>query len=278
MDLKRKAESPCENNLKQFKEYYSPSTDSTFESCESFCSDTESELDFPTMSKTKTITIRVVSRDGEPFIGGLSRPQGLIVWTEGFKQQLSGLYGISLVESKDRPFMFDFRLHGEVSTDKIPTSIEVDIGTNHFIFEYVPEAEFAKVGEIATISIKRTRFKITPEQINDWMLLYGEVVKPPDFETAPDCKTTKIKTDEIRCKVRIARHIPSILPAYGLRLNLTYPGQPITCGNCYQAGHVRAKCTNPQADWVKNYVRSFYESNVPSKLLGRWFDLLKAVE
>jgi len=276
MDYKRKAESPCENDLKIFKEYHSPSTNSSFESCESNGSDIESELDISIMSRTKTITVRAISRDGEPFIGGLSRPQGLIVWTDGFKQQLNCLYGISLVESKDRPFMFDFRLNAEVSTDKIPRTIEVDIGNNRYIFEYVPEVEQATVGEIATISIKRTRFKISPEQVNDWMLIYGEVTQFPDFKLAPDC--VNVRTDEIICKVKIAKHIPSLLPAYGQRLSVTYPGQPITCGNCFQAGHLRAKCTNSQADWVKNYVKSFYEANVSSKLLGRWFDLLKALE
>jgi len=230
------------------------------------------------MQKTKTITVRVVSRDGEPFIGGLSRPQGLTVWKEGFKQQTSYLFGISLVESKDRPFMFDFRLKEEIETNKIPQNIEAKIGPNLFIFEYVPEVEYASVGEIASISIKKTRWKISPDQVKDWLCRYGEVLSTPEYEPAQDCVGEIIKTDEIRCKVRLNRHIPSVLPAYGRRLSVTYPGQPVTCGKCYQSGHVRAACQNPQADWIKTYVRSFYEANVPSKLLGRWFDLLKAME
>jgi len=272
MELKRKARSPCENKLKSFRDYTSPET--SFESCESLEFSTESTEE---MSRTRIITVRVVTRDGEPFLGALTRPQGLTLWVDGYKQPKEALYGISLCESKDKPFMFDFRLNVETSVERIPKTVEAKIGEHSYVFEYVPLVEFASIGDVASISIKRTRWKISLEQVNDWLIRYGEVVAFPDHVTALDCEG--IKTDEIVAKVKLTKHIPSILPAYGLRVSLTYPGQPITCGKCYAAGHVRANCPQQNSsDFVRVHVRSFYEANVPSKLLGRWFDLLKALD
>jgi len=81
------------------------------------------------------------------------------------------LYGIALVETIYRPFMFEFRLIREIDTDKIPTKVEVKIGEANFIFEYVPRVKDANIGEEAIISIKRTRWRITPDQVNEWMKL-----------------------------------------------------------------------------------------------------------
>jgi len=264
MDQKRKATSPQGSD---FKSQRFNSTDS-FASCES---ESDSE-----MEKTRVITVRVLSRNGEPFLGGLTRSQGKIVWLHGFKLPETLLFGISLVETKGKPFMFDFRLNCEVEIAKIPPGIEVKIGDNNFALEHVPLNPTANVGDVAVISFKRTRFKITPEQLNEWMQLYGEVLTAPDYVMAPEQDCKSLRTDEIRCKVRIKKHIPNLLPAFGLRLNVQYVGQPVQCGRCFAEGHVRAKCGGDQADWLTDYVKLFYAAGVSSRLLGRWFDLIKS--
>lgn len=78
------------------------------------------------------------------------------------------------------------------------------------------------------------------------MILYGEVVKFPEHRIAPE--NSKLRTDEIVCKVKLTKHIPNQIPAYGLRLNLIYRGQPSHCAKCYGDGHFRAQWTNEQAD------------------------------
>jgi len=103
--------------------------------------------------------------------------------------------------------------------------------------------------------------------------IYGEIVKPPEFEDAPGLK--RIRTDNIICTVKLSKHIPNLIPAYGRRMNITYAGHPIQCAKCYGFGHMRAKCESPPKDWLIDYVREFYEEGRSSEMLGRWFELFK---
>lgn len=280
MDLKRKAVSPCESEKKDrrnispessFNDWLEKkrySTESSFESCE-----TESEEEMSTVSNLK---IRVTQRNGEDFKGGLNYVQSFVIWSEGLKLPEPWLYGISLTQSKDRPFLVDFRLNCQLETDKILKVFKVQIDGATYLCEYVPDQDPpAKIGEFAKVTIKNTKWKLTPDQVKSWLAIYGEVVKGPEFEDAPGL--TRIKADHMSCTVKLARHIPNLLPAYGRRMNVIYSGQPMQCGKCFGFDHQRSKCTSEEpADWLKDYVPQFYgNENVSSMMLGRWFDLLK---
>lgn len=74
--------------------------------------------------------------------------------------------------------------------------------------------------------------------------------------------------------MKLQRHIPSILPAYGKRLYTYYRGQPILCNNCFTPGHVKRSCPNPKTNW-SDHVRSVFDSRIyPSALFGTWQRIL----
>jgi len=269
MDIKRKATSPCESKCKNQKDYISPEKfDCSFESCESTFEEEE-------MSKVSIVVYRVSSRNDEIFKGALDYAQALKVWTDGLKFHDAWLFGIGLVQSKNKPFLLDYKLNGTLETDKLPATFNVTIDGANYKCELVPgQAEPVNIGEVAAVRITKTRWRLSPEQINNWMSIYGQVIKPPVYEDAPGVKN--IKSDTLVCSVLLKKHIPNLLPAYGRRMNVLYAGQPLTCSKCFVGGHVRAQCPNAQKDWLLDYVRSFYEEGTTSMLLGRWFDLFKS--
>lgn len=267
MDAKRKATSPCEikSKVKSQKEYQSP--DNSFESFLSFEEATE--------MKTASLIFKVTLKDGQPFTDGLNHVQGFQVWTEKIKFPEGYLYGIALVQTKGKPFLFDYRLNCTVEIENVPKQFKIKLGENEYDLEFLmPAAPPACIGDEVVVSVKKTRWNLSPEQVQEWLCKYGDIIKVPEFEEAPGVKN--IRTDEIKCVLRLNKHIPNLLPAFGRRMNVIYPGQPMQCGRCFQIGHFRAQCPNEQADWLKDYVRGFYASNfVTSRLLGRWFELLQ---
>jgi len=268
MDQKRKAISPCESKIKNFKDYKSPGNES-FLSCDSI------EESFLEEEMISTFLIRVSEKNNEEFKGALDYVQAFAIWEKGLKLPEPWLYGIGLVFSKSKPFLLDFRLNCEIDEEKIIKSFKVEVDGASYKCEYVPNKRPpADIGDIAHVTINKTRWKLTPDQIKLWLSLYGEVVKQPEFEDAPGLK--RIKTDNVTCMVKLNKHIPNLLPAYGRRMNVTYSGQPIQCAKCYLFGHVRAKCEAQAKDWLMDYVRQFYEEGRSSLMLGRWFDLFKA--
>jgi len=227
------------------------------------------------MSRTSSIIYRVSKRNDEDFKGGLDYVQALKVWTGGLKFHETWLYGISLVQSKSRPFLLDYKLNCQIELDKIPVSFKVIIENVTYQCDYVPgQPDPANIGEEAIVKITKTRWKLTPDQVTSWLCLYGQIVKPPEYIEAPGVKN--IKADTIVCVVKLSKHIPNLLPAYGRRMNVTYSGQPKQCAKCFAIGHFGAQCPNPQKDWLLDYVRTFYEEGRTSMMLGRWFDLFTA--
>jgi len=273
MESKRKASSPCQSEVKIAKEYNSPNT--SFNSCESFTSDSEtSEM------KSASIIYKVLTKDGEPFKDSLTHVQGFQVWAEKIRQlqiQDSFLFGIALCRNNGKPFLLDYRLNCLIDTATLPREFKIVIDKSTYELELIPsKAGPASIGDEVSVIVKRTRWNLNPDQVEEWLQKYGDIVKKPEFEEAPGL--TKVKTDDIRCILLLRRHIPSLLPAYGRRMVVQYPGQPILCGRCLQLGHARAFCTNEQADWLRDYVPQFYAGNfVSSRMLGRWFELMKAV-
>jgi len=54
-----------------------------------------------------------------------------------------------------------------------------------------------------------------------------------------------IKSVEIVCVAQLRKHVRGFLPAFRRKMFLTYPGQPIVCGKCFQIGQlVRVKVSH----------------------------------
>jgi len=277
MDSKRKANSPCESDkIKTTKtstpnsslEFFSPISEFE-ESLVSTMSETGMDND-----RIITVTYTVESRNGEKFTGAIDRPTAVKLWELGLKLPKTLIYGIGLNQSLDRFFLIDFDLKEEIEWNECPKSYEAEVdGVKYFGQKFLQKAKAPELGEEVMLKIRKTRFKLRQNQVARWIEHFGTIVKNPDFEDAPDMPT--VKSDDIIITVKLRKHVPSILPAYGRRMIINYPGQPILCGKCFELGHMRKNCeAAEQVKWAA-FVKFVGKMDFVSKeMLGSWAELL----
>ncbi len=127
-----------------------------------------------------------------------------------------------------------------------------------------------KLGDPVIVSVKRFGFRLKEKEIIDWLKLYGAIHGHPAY--VPSSTEPDLVNDTMSVKMTLKRNIPSLLPAFGKKMNVVYRGQSRLCNKCYQVGHVSANCENERVDWM-TYVRDFLRSDVaPREMLGRWAD------
>lgn len=271
---KRKAISPCESDKLKQRNIVPTSERSNSESSnETFLS-----FEMPKENITDVITIRVLKKNKEDFVGALDRPQAYELWKKGIKLPIDNVTGIGLVQHVDKPFMIDYHLALEIDVLKIDAKFDSTIENHTYECQVViPKEPPPKLGEEVQITIPKTRFKLKPEQVTLWIKRFGIVVKPAAYVVADDLPG--IDTDDLICIAKLRKHIPGSLPAFGRKMTVRYPGQPVQCNKCYQFNHLRAKCENPLVEW-KHYVKFFItaeegsESIVPLEMVGEWQRLL----
>ena len=109
------------------------------------------------------------------------------------------------------------------------------------------------------------------DEILEWLSLFGKVESQIEYRDRDDAP---LKTDSLTVSMKLRKHIPGILPAFGRRLFVSYRGQPIQCGKCMDLGHIRSECKQDRTEW-KEYVRTqFLTGYIPKNMLGDWANLL----
>jgi len=84
-----------------------------------------------------------------------------------------------------------------------------------------------------------------------------------------------IESEELVVDVKIKSHIPEILPVYGKRFNVWYPGIPKQCKTCFDFDHTAKTCKSQKLPWL-DYVAKIHEvGKIKDELLGSWLDTLK---
>jgi len=278
MPDKRKANSPCESLKIKLQNLKSKSSKNILDSSSEFDSfESTEETERQEMSTkeilSEVVTIRILKKNKEEFIGALDRPQAYEVWKQGLKLPATHVIGIGLVQNVGKPFMVDFHLKFEIELNKLPSKFEAKVGEHEYHCEvFMPKGIPPKLGEEVKLTFPKTRFRVKPDQINAWIGRFGILVKPTEYVDADDLPG--MNTDDLTCVAKLRKHVPGTLPAYGRKLAVRYPGQPIQCNKCYQYNHLRAKCENATVDWI-NYVKAFVDDKegapiVPLELVGDW--------
>jgi len=227
---------------------------------------------------TKDITYRILTKDGEEFLGALTRPQAYKLWKACLYQTLGSIFGIGLIQVRDRPFCVVYRLNEPIELSKATKAFECEIEnvgklTGELLLSRPPPP---KLGEEIELTIKGTRFKLEPHQVDAWVGLFGAIVLKAAFAYDEQCPG--ICSDDIVVTAKLRKHLPGILPAFGRRMMVRYAGQPLQCNKCFDVGHLRRKCPAKEsvewAAYVKWTVKEILkESNV--SLIGQWADLFK---
>lgn len=215
-----------------------------------------------------------MNKNNETFRGAFDRVMARKLWEKGLNLPRTLLYGVALNQSVDRSFLIDFELRESISWSECPMKYEVEIeGAKYNGKKFVAKPKPAELGDEVLIRIKKTRFKIKPDQATKWIEHFGRITSKADFEDADDAP--ELKCDDIVMKAVLRKHIPGILPAYGRKMIIIYSGQPILCRKCFEVGHIGSKCPNETVKWA-TFVRTFAKMKFVSKeMLGDWTELLK---
>jgi len=200
-------------------------------------------------------------------LGALDLSQAFSVWKRGFNLPGNQVQGIGLIQNLDKPFMIDL---------KFPSKVEAVIGDITYGIEvFIPKPPPPKLGEEVVVTIVKTRFRLKPDQVNVWMLKFGTLVKAANFVAT---EIDGIHADTIECSMKLRKHVPGTLPAYGRKMLVRYAGRPEQCNQCYQFNHLRKECKNTAVEW-STYVKAFVDESegsriVPDEMIGNWKRLL----
>jgi len=218
---KRQASSPCENLIKskpkiEVEEAISEDLFQSFESQQSTMNNSTQAYDH--------FCIRVVAKNNEDFVGALSLSDCKVVWNSldlGVNNSL--LYGIALIQSQDRPFMMKFQLNDAMFLDELKPEFKLKLDEDEYTLKLVtPREAPPNLGEDFPITIKNTRFNITLDKVDDIMSRFGVITEKAIHVESKE--EPGVKTDDVSCVVKLRKHMPSFLPAYGVKLNIRYHG------------------------------------------------------
>lgn len=132
------------------------------------------------------------------------------------------------------------------------------------------------LGDQIIVTIKKTGFALSEDQIYNWLRLYGTIVGDIRHKFHSDLPTVKDDYKEVLMK--LSKHIPSTLPAHGKKVQIQYRGQPIQCSKCFTSGHTRKYCPSQTVNWL-GYIKNLkQEGYIPDEYFGVWLDYLKAHE
>jgi len=217
----------------------------------------------------EAVMLRVSTKNDEPFTGILTRPQAFQIWKKGLNLPGNLIYGIALIFTKDKPFLIKYQLHDPLDLSDLKPDFKLLVDENEYAGSIVPpKPPVPQLGEEVLIKIVKTRFNLNAEQINQWIGKFGVVVKSAAVIEAND--VPGIKTDDFEITAKLRKHVPSVMPAFGTKMFIRYPGQPLQCNACYQYGHLRARCENPRVDWMA-YAKVFLTENIATKeMIGKW--------
>ena len=197
----------------------------------------------------------------------------LAMWEQVFKQKKDLVFGVALIKTKDRGVGVNFKLKKGLSIDLEKFSrFEFIIGSDRYAGRlYSDRGPPPSLGELISVNVSGFMFHLEVEQIAEWISLYGKIEGECQYL---DHNLAQVKVDTVIVPIRLHRHIPSVLPAFGRRMQVFYHGQPKVCGACYDVGHVRKNCINLRVEWMIYVKRIHEEMDVPLSMLGKWGEIL----
>ncbi len=232
----------------------------------------------PQMSSSSLVgkvLTEVTTKNGAKFLNpSLSIEDAKELWVQVSGLSFDIIFGVAIIKTKDRGVGLNFKLKEPVPLDLDKfRSFSFQIGPDTFkgcLFE--ERGPPPELGESVIVNVNRTGWHLEDHQIIEWLSLFGTLeskIEYKDYESLP------VKMDSLSVTMKLRKHIPGTLPAYGRRMFVSYRGQPRQCGKCMGLGHIRSECNDEKLEW-KNYVIAIFKTGyIGVNLLGKWSDLLK---
>ena len=102
------------------------------------------------------------------------------------------------------------------------------------------------------VKIKGCIYRVTKEEILQWLSHYGEVTSDLEEDVFRDEITTEgiNRTVNYTITIKLERAIPQFLLMWGKRVKMYHAGIQKLCTNCF-GHHKKSACQNEKVQWVK---------------------------
>jgi hypothetical protein len=142
-------------------------------------------------------------------------------------------------------------------------------------FDTAPKEDGNKV-----VKIEGCKYRVTKEEILQWLSHYGEVTSNLEEDVFRDEVETdgNNRTGNYTVMMKLEKPIPQLLPMCGKRVKMYHAGIVKLCTNCF-GHHKKSACQNEKVQWVK-YVQNFIEENeeFPPEMYGKWLEIIDRIK
>lgn len=238
-------------------------------------------------SKGSLIKIEVVAINDKVFYGTLSEVELVYIWEKILGRSKDEIFAMSYNRTLLRNFKVTFKLNFKAEPSEIypePTFVyhrkrpgtddddedDFDVILCKFVgYDTVKPAE---IGKLTRITVKTNDFSVEPESIIPWLAKFGSVSNHHDYEK----NSVGLRTDVLETEIVLMRHIPEFLPIAGRKLQVSYPGIPKGCNNCYKTGHLKRNCKEKKVEWLDRVAGFKATGEFEDELFGGWIALLES--
>ncbi len=242
-----------------------------------------------TMSKTKEnpngslFRFEVIGINDKLFYGSLAECEIINIWEKVLGRSRDEIYAMSYNRSLTRNFKVTFKLNIDAIPREIypeacftyyrkskPDAKEDEDDAIHCKIIGYDNVKPVELGQLTRITAKTNDFAVSSEEIVAWLSKFGSVSANHDYER----NSLGLRSDVFETEIVLARHIPEYLPIAGRKIQISYPGIPKACNNCYQTGHMKRNCKSKKVDWLDRVAEIRKSGEFDDSLFGGWISIL----
>jgi hypothetical protein len=217
------------------------------------------------------------------FYGTLAESEIIHIWEKVLGRSRDEIFAMSYNRSLTRNFKVTFKLNKEVLPGDLypepnfvyyrkssPEASEDDADAIHCKIIGFNNVKPIELGQLARITAKTNDFSVTPEEIISWLVKFGSVSSRHDYER----NSLGLRSDIFETDIVLNTHVPEFLPIAGRKIQISYPGIPRACNNCFQTGHLKRNCNSKKVEWLDRVAELRRSEKFEDALFGGWIPIL----
>jgi hypothetical protein len=227
----------------------------------------------------------VIGINDKPFYGSLAECEILHIWEKVLGRAKEEIFAMSYSRSQKRNFKVTFKLNQDIlPADVYPEpnfvyyrksspgeEVTVDDDSIHCKIIGYTSVKPVELGQLTRVTAKTNDFSVSPSEINAWLVKFGSVGSFFDYEK----NSVGMRTDIFETEIVLHRHIPEYLPIAGRKIQISYPGIPRACNNCFEPGHMKRNCKSKRVEWIDRVEAMRKTGDFEDELFGGWISIIE---
>lgn len=226
----------------------------------------------------------VLGINDKPFYGSLAECELMVIWEKVLGRSREEIFAMSYSRSLTRNFKVTFKLNKEIVPRDVypepnfvyycksnPDAAEEEDDAIHCRIVGYANVKPVELGQLTRITVKTNDFAVSPAEIIPWLSKFGSVSSNYDYER----NSLGIRSDVFETEIVLNKHVPEFLPIAGRKVQVSYPGIPKACNNCFQPGHMKRNCKSKKVDWLDRVAELRRGAEFDDAMFGGWIAILE---